>query len=102
VLAKSQLKDTPMFNTMPTALAQFAAPAIRQGVQDAIRLGAACTVVYVGIGVLACLGYGVYVGSTRTYRGARTAYTWADSKLRRVTLALPATTSAANAAEVPA
>ena len=79
-----------MLTSIALPVAQFVAPAIRQGAQDAIRFGTAGMALYAGIAAIALLGYGSYMGATRTYRGAQSAYSWADAKVRRTPIALPA------------
>jgi len=89
-----------MFTSLALPVAQFAAPAIRQGAQDAIRFGTAGVALYAGIAAIALLGYGTYVGATRTYRGARSGCNWANAKARRTPIALPAMVPSADPAEV--
>jgi len=91
-----------MLTSIALPVAQFAAPAIRQGAQDAIRFGTAGVALYVGIGALALLGYGAYVGGTRTYRGACTAYTWTTNRVRRPPIALPEASALAPVEPLPA
>jgi hypothetical protein len=91
-----------MLTSIALPVAQFVAPAIRQGAQDAIRFGTAGMALYAGIAAIALLGYGSYMGATRTYRGARSAYSWAGTKVRRTPIALPAMVPSADPAEVPA
>ena len=91
-----------MLTSIALPVAQFVAPAIRQGAQDAIRFGTAGVALYAGVAAIALLGYGSYMGATRTYRGARSAYSWAGTKVRRTAIALPVMVPSADPAEVPA
>jgi hypothetical protein len=91
-----------MLTSIALPVAQFVAPAIRQGAQDAIRFGTAGVALYAGIATVALLGYGSYMGAICAYRGVRSAYTWAGTNVRRAPLAIPAMAPVADPAAAPA
>ena len=52
-----------MLTSIAVPVVQFAAPAIRQGARDAIRIGTAGVALYAGIAAIALVGYGAYLGA---------------------------------------